>query len=111
MLAAVTNSEFYHYGSTAQGPVASTINHSSVFVKINSMDVLTTADTIDTPSHIYDYDNEGNPLYHSHNNQVIDVHNNNYVKIDGYYVVVVGDKNSSNDTRITATNQDFVNVM
>lgn len=108
MIVALVDSDVRHYGSTLEGPVDSTIDHTSVFVKINNVEVVTSQDKIDTPSHIYDYDDEGNPLYHEHSDQDIDYLQNSYVKVDGNYLVVVGDKNIVNDTRIDSTNQNFV---
>jgi len=109
MIIATVNSTIKHYGSTQEGPVDSTLNHTSVFVKINNEEVITSQDTIDTPSHIYDYD-EGTPLYHEHPNQPIDYLQNTYVKINNHNIVVVGDKNIANDTRIESTSQNFVKI-
>ena len=105
---AVTNSQINHYGSTQQGPVASSLNHNPTFVRINNVDVVLSTDKIDTPSHIYDYDEEGHPLYHSHPNQDIDVLYNDYIRVNGSYVVVEGDGNSTNQTYIDNAGQDFV---
>lgn len=94
-----------HYGSAVMPPIASTVDGTN-FVKVNNIAVMDEANTVDTPSHVYD---EGPPaLSHTHLNQVIDNLQNNFVLIESRKIIVEGDKNIANDTRIINAEQSFV---
>ena len=104
-------SEINHYGSTIEGPVPSTFqNNLPNFVKIENVVIVSQEDLIDTPSHSYDIDGEGNPIYHSHSNQNVDDRAQSFVKIEGNVVLLEGDKNSSNNTIIDNAQQNFVKI-
>jgi hypothetical protein len=111
-----TNGQAKHYGSTLQGPVNSTLVKGSTpsFVQIEGKPIILAGDKINTPSHIYDYDEFGSPLYHSHPNQSIDDENYgpSYWQINGGSPrwLLVGSSNTANDTVITSEGQSFVNV-
>ena len=106
-----TGAEINHYGSTVVGPVASTIqDNTPSFVKIEGVSVSSAEDKIDTPSHVYDYDIDMNPLFHAHTDQVVDDTAQNYVKIDGNIVLLENDTSTTEDTRIDAAGQAFVTI-
>lgn len=64
--------------------------------------------TVDTPSHVYSLGPP--PLSHSHTGQVIDSLSQAFVTIEGNTVILEGDKNIANDTRIVDAGQSFVKV-
>lgn len=112
-LIALEDSLAKHYGSTMVGAVDSTFNANTPnFVKINNVSIVTTNNTIDTPSHQFAVDSEGNPLFHNHLNQVVDNLNQSFVKIENNVVIVVGDKSDGEDTRVeNGGSNNFVKII
>ena len=108
---ALSNSNVGHYGSAVFPPVSSSIQlNGNEFVSVEGVKVITTENKIDTPSHIYDYDGFGNPLFHSHSNQVIDSLNQDFVYIENKNVIIEGDKHTAEDTRVINSTQTFVKI-
>ena len=107
--AATEDATINHYGTTIVGPVASTPNLASpVFFTIESKQILSSEDTVDTPSHAYD---PGPPiLYHTHNNQVVDDRAQSYFTIEGNPILLDGDKHTAEDTRIDVAGQSFFTI-
>lgn len=99
---AIETSECRHYGSVfGGGSIVSTFNSSSPdFVRIENKKIMTFNNTINTPSHKYAEDEFGNPLFHSHPNQDVDQRQQSYVTIENIPILLVYDKNITNDTRI-----------
>lgn len=102
-LIVLEDSNCQHFGSVyGGGSVTSTINNATPnFVTIENKKVMTENNIIDTPSHQYDVDGLGNPLFHSHPNQVVDTISNDFVTIENKKILRVDDKSSSEDTRTT----------
>jgi hypothetical protein len=111
-LIALIDSECNHYGSTMVGPVASTLNISPPdFVEIEGVSIVTTNNTVDTPSHQYAVDGEENPLFHTHPNQLIDDLGQNFITIENEIILLKDDSSSAEDTRIdSAGSNEFVFV-
>lgn len=105
---AIITTEPEHFGSAVSPPILSTVNGSN-FVTIESIPVMDIDNTIDTPSHIYAY-NDTTPLFHQHDDQVIDTLSQTFVTIEGQTVIVEGDKYSTEDTRIVSAGQTFVSI-
>ena len=109
VLIVVEDASANHYGSTVDGPVVSSINKNSPnFVKIDGKEIISSEDTIDTPSHRFQISPD---QYHSHTGQIIDQRAQSFVSIEGNPIVLVGDKNSGNDTRLdSAGSNSFVGI-
>jgi len=108
-LIATTNTLIYHYGSTVVGPVLSIAqNNSPSFVSIEGNSMLSEEDLVDTPSHKFI---SVPPTFHSHSNQIIDSRAFSFVTIEGKEVIVEGDKNLLNDTRVDDVQQSFVHII
>ena len=109
MFIATINSTVNHYGSTVEEPVNSTFqNNTPTFVAIEGIPIASQEDLVDTPSHIYAYDGLGNPLFHSHENQTININNQSFVTIENNIVLLKDDKHNEEDTRIDNAGQSFV---
>jgi len=113
ILIATENSDIQHFGSVYGGGSVSgnTDMRTPNFVTIENKEIISSEDKLNVPSHAYDKDEEGNLLYHSHPNQEINSIEQNFVKIEGNLVVLVGDKSTTNDVRIMDSgNNDFMKI-
>jgi hypothetical protein len=108
MLISCTDSTVKHYGSCCSCPTDAYVDVTTQnFIKINSIPITTTSNTLTVPTHTA----PDCLSSHDHPNLPIDVLHQNYVKVNGYVVCVVGDKNSGEDTRIeTAGTNTFVSI-
>jgi uncharacterized Zn-binding protein involved in type VI secretion len=96
-----------HTGSTAKGAVAGTVASTQTFVLIDGVAMIQKGDIMTTPSHINDYDSEGDPTYHSHT-QPITVSLQSFLTIESVAVAQIGDNSGSDLTEIVSSGQTFV---
>lgn len=108
---AIITTEPEHFGSAVSPPISSTVNGSN-FVTIEGTAIMDIDNTVDTPSHIYAYGPPPTnpPLFHQHDDQVIDTLSQTFVTIEGQTVIVEGDKYNAEDTRIVSAGQTFVSI-
>lgn len=106
---AVQDAIVMHTGSTAVGPVTSTITTgSNTFVYVENSLVIVEDAIITVPTHIYDLGPP--PLSHSHTFPLNNL-NQNFVYVENKKMVIVGDGYNTDTTTITDSgSNNFVEI-
>jgi hypothetical protein len=112
-LISVEDSDVQHFGSVyGVTSVSANLGTSTPdFVTIENKKIMTDNNKMNVPTHQYDVDGLGNPLFHSHSNQTVDSIQQSFVTIEDNDILIVDDKSTSEDIRIMdgGTN-DFVSI-